>query len=1655
MKTKRRLICCFFLLMAWMPLWCQDFKLYFANNVSDVVNFSQIESDMSGLTWREVKNGDIAGNQVEVDAVMRMFASTEKKGLEQQRQFWTMRDHSLLCFRINDGQGTSGSYEVTVDDGVGGHQSVSVSRYFYVNVPRQDEPVKIKVWPTNREKETISFEYYIYDWDDDNLYTFQLDSKRQLEGETYSLEYVTVGSDAQGDRQVVSKTLELQGKTFQSFYVGKGQTLQDVFLKNRDRKLRLNKARLHPGVTLDPDFGTTKLSAGFHLDKHENRELVNFNWIGTGLYERYDTLYVSLFNSRGKNVSKATINVESVDKDGHRAYDPLVRYDGYDRRTKTHRVVTNGKPAYLEILASGCIPTFYRYPGATDPVTGIVDESRCAANIILQASSGSQDGIMLSSQHLMTLNDTKTVTVVGGEDHSVCDIHDFDISLIPQADTLCFMDDAGNDWPKVLNGQKIERYARMELVYSTPRGSQQPQATLLLNDASNGNLVATINPTSLTTFGTEFPAFTRTYYVSSYDLTANIPENTCCRLGINDGNQTYEPFPFLTKAHFEREASKEAVEEKVNNDFGGDKDGEAMRSFGGNGIQFNIPLSVKLKFSPLSVTTSAVVNLKKQVVDFSVKVDYNRGEKEDDGKPEGEKEYITEMRKESREYCNSIYSEPDKKGTRFSVVNSSASIDDWMADEMDDVFDFSPQRIGIGWFGGGKLSLSLPLGRKGHLLLKNLSGTIGYGIGLTVPNLLDDYLKGDIAEFLKKIKYFGIGATLEASVQLDLGVKTFDTSQRSSNDNFGYFATASGRIKLGAWAELCTEGNPYVYANVGLRAGGKLGVAAGVAGSINDPSPSGGVFGVAIAGISAFADIRTPVFQWAWQKGVAIGKQWYYPDNGHNPLHPDFPYWLKGAEVRTVGQSYRKLPKIASNDLGKPIIQDVASNANPHYIDERHVVVNDLSKPDDYNDDCISILDTETNQKEAMSQTTTTATNHNRSKRGRHEIVVYEQSDTIIDASKLEPEHAMAQSNELAKHNSIIACIREEGGAWRQTVVMPSGDGIVNTKPMVTMQDDGKAACIWQRGRLFTYDENESSESPYNISMDGALVLSTYDGKEWSEPTWVFGIGADQVMSQYDLVMRADTVLIGACISSHPLDTLDIFRSFNYASVPLATKRVKWSDDQIEPLQIFLNRVGQHTVAAMLYEKNDSTRDIYVKTLNMDGTSTGVAGSDLGANFCSPQRVKIICDRAAENLNDFAVLWTEMNNTVRGEDGQMKATDEVHTMLNASRVSLQPIPCITAPITMGCDRDSLVLFDFDGFLDDSRIKVVYSLADLSSGGAVVMENERYFSNSFDYNIAYTHQALLGSSMLPVSVTVRNTGTSAIRSVTATINDQPFEIEDSYVGPLRQQTFVVEYPITEGFDGYLSSHVEVTYDNVFKARRHPRRNISFVRQEKAIEATHVDMEDVECRLIGHTVENGVNSFLVELIDHSSRGLKQHNQVRVGVYPHPGLTEPIADEAETVVTADDFFDFGGVRKAFATVDVSGIRESANAFLNIHVVADGAVAESRGLRSADNNTTIEVPNLRANENAHYVTLLPAESSMAIEQLRLEGNPGTLRIERQEGGVHVNGLKSGDTLRVFSADGLLVYRATATATSMFVPLSMHGVYLLSTKEEIVKYSY
>ena len=238
-----------------------SFDLYFANNVTDVENLNEetIEQSDNGLVWTKVNREtvNVYGNYVEVDAIKQMFASTRMKTNADQQQFWRMRDHSLLCFRINNGDGLTGDYGVEADDGYGKKLSITVSKYFFSNIPLQDRPIVFKVWKMGEVGDTLQFKYASDDWNDTNLYTFQLDSKRQMNGEDYTLEYDLSFADEQGELQEEKHYLDLKSNNFQSFYVEEGKTLADIFLmsgssttpKEGQKRLRLNLKRLIRGVS--------------------------------------------------------------------------------------------------------------------------------------------------------------------------------------------------------------------------------------------------------------------------------------------------------------------------------------------------------------------------------------------------------------------------------------------------------------------------------------------------------------------------------------------------------------------------------------------------------------------------------------------------------------------------------------------------------------------------------------------------------------------------------------------------------------------------------------------------------------------------------------------------------------------------------------------------------------------------------------------------------------------------------------------------------------------------------------------------------------------------------------------------------------------------------------------------------------------------------------------------------------------------------------------------------------------------------------------------------------------------------------------------------------------------------------------------------------
>ena len=101
--------------------------------------------------------------------------------------------------------------------------------------------------------------------------------------------------------------------------------------------------------------------------------------------------------------------------------------------------------------------------------------------------------------------------------------------------------------------------------------------------------------------------------------------------------------------------------------------------------------------------------------------------------------------------------------------------------------------------------------------------------------------------------------------------------------------------------------------------------------------------------------------------------------------------------------------------------------------------------------------------------------------------------------------------------------------------------------------------------------------------------------------------------------------------------------------------------------------------------------------------------------------------------------------------------------------------------------------------------------------------------------------------------------------------------------------------------------------------------------------------------------------------------------------------------------------------------------------------------------------IKNVRAQENPTLVNLFPAEDPTTFVRPVISNEPTghKVTVTTLDNGIRLDGLTADNMVRVFTADGMTAFKKEAIGTTMFVPLSRHDVYLLSTGEEIFKFRF
>jgi hypothetical protein len=166
-------------------------------------------------------------------------------------------------------------------------------------------------------------------------------------------------------------------------------------------------------------------------------------------------------------------------------------------------------------------------------------------------------------------------------------------------------------------------------------------------------------------------------------------------------------------------------------------------------------------------------------------------------------------------------------------------------------------------------------------------------------------------------------------------------------------------------------------------------------------------------------------------------------------------------------------------------------------------------------------------------------------------------------------------------------------------------------------------------------------------------------------------------------------------------------------------------------------------------------------------------------------------------------------------------------------------------------------------------------------------------------------------------------------------------------------------------------------------------------------------------------------------------------------------PITSTAEVLLKTDDFELIGGKRTAYVELTVDCLEEEAEAALRARVYND------RVLEALDDDEddvlNAVVSNLAWQDNQRIITLLPTELDEAtgLPVVTKDLKDRKVKVEQTEQGIWISGLEDGDYVRIFDVGGQALYQHSNPSNRLFVPIQERGVYLLSTGQEVVKFTY
>ena len=154
-----------------------------------------------------------------------------------------------------------------------------------------------------------------------------------------------------------------------------------------------------------------------------------------------------------------------------------------------------------------------------------------------------------------------------------------------------------------------------------------------------------------------------------------------------------------------------------------------------------------------------------------------------------------------------------------------------------------------------------------------------------------------------------------------------------------------------------------------------------------------------------------------------------------------------------------------------------------------------------------------------------------------------------------------------------------------------------------------------------------------------------------------------------------------------------------------------------------------------------------------------------------------------------------------------------------------------------------------------------------------------------------------------------------------------------------------------------------------------------------------------------------------------------QVKVGLYRDAAGTQLFSDDCVTTLPASALHDDSGNNTATAVLHVKGLDATTTLYLVAHTI------DSEGRVLTDQTLT---------DNMSPVSVYVSDAATAIDKPTTAARP-KFTVRDTATGIEVSGVSEGDNIRVYTASGQLVGWTVSKGSSCHLPLTGHGVYVVT----------